>query len=105
MTPPELFASIIGTHFLDTYNHTDVCHVNIIMHRWTRMTVDGQPHPHSFYRDGEETRVVEAVARKGHGITMTSGIKNLLVLKARALHATDFTAISTRLCLRQGTAF
>jgi len=46
------------------------------------MTVDGKPHPHSFFRDGEEKRVVEAVAREGKGITVRSGIDKLLVLKS-----------------------
>jgi urate oxidase len=46
------------------------------------MTIDGKPHPHSFYRDGNETRNVEAVARKGKGIDIRSGIAGLLVLKS-----------------------
>lgn len=46
------------------------------------MNIDGKPHPHSFYRDGEETRTVEAVAREGKGITVKSGINGLLVLKS-----------------------
>ena len=46
------------------------------------MTIDGKPHPHSFYRDGAETRNVEAVIRKGKGIDIRSGIVGLLVLKS-----------------------
>jgi len=46
------------------------------------MTVEGKPHPHSFFRDGEETRVVDAVAREGQGISIRSGINGLLVLKS-----------------------
>lgn len=46
------------------------------------MTIDGKPHPHSFYRDGAETRNVEAVVRKGKGIDIRSGIAGLLVLKS-----------------------
>lgn len=46
------------------------------------MEVAGKPHPHSFMRDGAETRVVEAVAREGKGISIKSGIKGLLVLKS-----------------------
>lgn len=45
------------------------------------MTIDGKPHPHSFYRDGEETRTVEAVIRRD-GITIKSGIVGLTVLKS-----------------------
>ncbi len=82
VTPPELFASILGTHFVETYPHITTANVKIITHRWTRMTIDGKPHPHSFFRDGNETRNVEAVVRKGKGIDIRSGIVGLLVLKS-----------------------
>ncbi|KAJ9649700.1 hypothetical protein H2201_001845 [Coniosporium apollinis] len=98
VTPPELFASIVGNHFIETYKHIHAAHVNIIVHRWTRMTIDGKPHPHSFFRDGEETRVVEAVAREGKGISIRSGIKGLLVLKSTGsafygFHRDEYTAL------------
>lgn len=80
--PPELFASILGEHFVKTYPHIHAAHINIIQHRWTRMTVNGKPHPHSFFRDGEEIRTVEVVAREGKGISVKSGIDKLLVLKS-----------------------
>jgi urate oxidase len=82
VTPPELFASILGTHFIETYSHLTAAHIKIVTHRWTRMTIDGKPHPHSFYRDGNETRNVEAVVRRGKGIDIRSGIVGLLVLKS-----------------------
>jgi len=82
VTPPELFASILGTHFIDTYPHLSAAHIKVVTHRWTRMTIDGKAHPHSFYRDGSETRNVEAVARRGKGIDVRSGIVGLLVLKS-----------------------
>lgn len=81
VTPPELFASILGTHFVEHYPHITTANIKIITHRWTRMTIDGKPHPHSFFRDGAETRNVEAVVRKG-GIDIRSGIVGLLVLKS-----------------------
>ncbi|KAF7907683.1 uncharacterized protein EAF01_005269 [Botrytis porri] len=82
VTPPELFASILGTHFIETYPHLTAANIKIITHRWTRMTIDGKPHPHSFYRDGSETRNVEAVIKRGKGIDIRSGIVGLLVLKS-----------------------
>jgi urate oxidase len=82
VTPPELFASILGTHFIDKYSHVHAAHVRVVTHRWTRMTIDGKPHPHSFYRDGAETRNVDAAIRRGKGIDIRSGISGLLVLKS-----------------------
>ena len=81
VTPIEQFAAILGNHFIETYSHIHIAHISIVQHRWTRMTVDGKPHPHSFYRDGAEKRVVQAdVSRKG--IDIHSGISELLVLKS-----------------------
>jgi len=82
VTPPELFASILGTHFIETYKHIHIAHIKIVVHRWTRMTIDGKPHPHSFFRDGEEKRIVEADIIEGKGIEIKSGISGLLVLKS-----------------------
>jgi urate oxidase len=45
------------------------------------MTIDGKPHPHSFYRDGAEVRTVQAKISK-NSITIRSGINGLLVLKS-----------------------
>lgn len=81
VNPPELYASFLGKHFLDTYAHISTANINIVVKRWTRMVIDGKEHPHSFYRDGEETRNVEArITRQGFEIR--SGIGGLLVLKS-----------------------
>ncbi|KAI5310883.1 hypothetical protein KEM55_004346 [Ascosphaera atra] len=82
VNPPELFASILGTHFVETYSHIHSAHVNVVLHRWTRMTIDGKPHPHSFLRDGEEKRTASADVYEGKGIQIKSGIKGLTVLKS-----------------------
>lgn len=82
VTPPELFASILGTHFVETYKHIHIAHITVVTHRWTRMTIDGKPHPFSFFRDGAETRLVEADVVEGKGIEIRSGISGLLVLKS-----------------------
>lgn len=82
VTPPELFASTLGMHFVDTYAHITNAHIKIVQHRWTRMEVDGKLHPHSFLRDGSETRNVEVVAHQGGKIDIRSAIAGLLVLKS-----------------------
>ncbi|KAI9846769.1 MAG: hypothetical protein M1837_003618 [Sclerophora amabilis] len=82
VTPPELFAAIVGTHFIDTYKHIHAAHIKVITHRWTRIPIDGRLHPHSFFRDGAETRNVEAVVRENRSISIRSAIAGLLVLKS-----------------------
>lgn len=96
--PPEQFAAIIGDHFVKTYPHIHAAHVKIIQHRWTRLEVDGKPHPHSFFRDGEEIRVVESVARENEGISIRSKIEKLLVLKStgsafHGFHRDEYTQL------------
>ncbi len=82
VTPPELFGSIVAAHFIETYKHIHAAHVKVITHRWARMTIDGKPHPHSFFRDGAETWNVEVTATEGKGISIRSAIAGLLVLKS-----------------------
>jgi urate oxidase len=82
ITPPEQFASILGSHFIETYKHIHSAHITVVQHRWTRMTVDGKPHPHSFFRDGNEKRLVQADVYRSKGIDIQSGIADLLVLKS-----------------------
>ncbi|KZZ94007.1 urate oxidase UaZ [Ascosphaera apis ARSEF 7405] len=82
VNPPELFASILGSHFIEKYPHIHATHVSLTLHRWTRMTIDGKPHPHSFLRDGEEKRTVNVDVYRNKGIQIQSGIKGLSVLKS-----------------------
>ena len=90
VTPPELFASIVASHFIEDYKHIHSALVKVKVHRWTRLDVDGKPHPHSFMRDGSETRNVEATADRQKGITVRSAIAGLLVLKSTGSAFHDF---------------
>lgn len=82
VTPPELFASTLGSHFIEKYSHIHAANVSIITHRWTRLAIDGKPHPHSFIKDGEETRNVEVRVSRKDGISVASSIAGLTVLKS-----------------------
>ncbi|KAK4465715.1 putative uricase [Cladorrhinum samala] len=82
VNPPELYVSHLGQHFLDKYPHINVANIKVIVHRWTRINVDGKPHPHSFYRDGQETRNVEARISREKGIELKSALSGLQVLKS-----------------------
>ncbi|KAH6661071.1 hypothetical protein BKA67DRAFT_511375 [Truncatella angustata] len=81
INPIEQWAAMLGQHFLDKYPHISVANIDIIKHKWTRMVIDGKPHPHSFYRDGEEKRTVEARVTR-EDIVIKSSVKDLLVLKS-----------------------
>ena len=62
------------------------------------MTIDGTPHPHSFLRDGAETRQAEVTSREGQGISIRSSVAGLLVLKStgsafHGFHKDEFTIL------------
>ena len=82
VTTPEVFGSILGSHFIEKYSHIHAAHVNIVTHRWVRMNIDGKPHPHSFIKDSPETRNVQVDAVEGKGIDINSSINGLTVLKS-----------------------
>jgi urate oxidase len=82
VNPPELYASTLGAHFIERYAHIHAAHVKVVTHRWIRLTVDGKPHPHSFLKDGNETRDVEVTVSRKDGISVSSSISGLSVLKS-----------------------
>lgn len=66
--------------------HLHKSHVEITQLKWSRIPVAGKPHKHSFVRNGDEKRLtsvqVDATAGKDKmTASVTSGIKDLLVLK------------------------
>ena len=69
---PERFALHLGTHLVSKYAHLKKAFITIEQLRWQRVPIAqgaGQtpkPHSHSFYRDGDEKRTVEAEVRFGH---------------------------------------
>jgi urate oxidase len=97
VNPPELFASILSSHFISTYPHIHRCTINIVGHRWTRMSIDDKPHPYSFWRDGSETRDVQAVATSST-IDIRSALSKLAVFKSTGsafygFHRDEYTAL------------
>ncbi|BFZ60387.1 hypothetical protein YB2330_001423 [Saitoella coloradoensis] len=98
VTPPELFAAALANHFPTKYPHIHGTSVSIIVHRWTRLSIDGAEHPHSFLRDGEEKRLVTCSYKRGEAFHISSGISNLLVLKStnsafHGFHECDYTTL------------
>lgn len=97
--PIELFGATLTNHFVTRYPHIHAAHAHIIQHRWTRFNVDGKPHPHSFMRDGQETRIVDVSRRDdGSPFEITSAIKDLTVLKStgsmfHSYHKCEYTTL------------
>ena len=61
---PELFGLHLGAFLLGKYAHLQRAYVTVQQLRWQRISVDGKEHPHSFWRDGDEKRVVDVEVRR-----------------------------------------
>ncbi len=76
----EVFALRLADYFLTNNNQVTRVVVEIAEHDWTRIAVGGEPHQHSFTKDGDEKRTTKvSVTRDGE--TVESGIEDLIVLK------------------------
>ena len=77
----ERFGLFLGGHFLAKYPQVTRATVRLAEHRWERMTVDGQPHAHSF-TEGGRARPFAEVSSTRDGASVESGIEDLLILKS-----------------------
>ena len=77
----ELFALALANHFLSKYDHVTRVIVETEERIWSRTTIDGTPHPHTFSQAQSATPTVklEATPTFSH---LESGIKDLLILKS-----------------------
>lgn len=78
---PERFALILGDHFLTRYEQVREAEIQILERPWKRLTVNGEPHPHSFAA-GSEARMFASVKCNEAGKTIRAGIRNLVILKS-----------------------
>lgn len=96
---PELYGLELAAHFLATYPHIHTVHVDVVKLKWSRrvavplgstladrrrIPVAGAPHKHSFVRNGDEkrfTRIVMHNKQRALSTTISSGLRDLLVLK------------------------
>jgi urate oxidase len=77
---PETFAGILARHFL-RFDQVSWTEVSITQEPWTRITVDGSPHPHSFTRSGSGARVCRLRQERGGTPKIQGGIEGLEVIK------------------------
>jgi urate oxidase len=77
----EDFGQRLGRHFVDSFEHVSSARVTIERYEWARLTVDGEPHPHSFRRASDEKRTA-MVTVAGERVWVVSGLTDLVVLKS-----------------------
>lgn len=97
--PIERFAAHLAKHFTTKYSHVSGVEVNIIQDIWDKYEVNGKLHDHSFTHRGPETRRTNLVYdRRTNSTTITSGIKDMKVLKSTGsmfygYHECDYTTL------------
>jgi urate oxidase len=75
----EAFASRLAEHFAAKPG-VSLVRIDAAEHPWDGLPVAGRPHPHAFVRRGQEEWTV-LVTRSAGTLTVTSGLRGLVVLK------------------------
>lgn len=88
-TETEPFCQLLCQRFLDRYPQVASVAVTAWETRWTRLTVDGRPHPHGFALDGNGTPTASVTATREARET-TSGIEGFTILKSTGSGWSDF---------------
>lgn len=76
----DSFALALADHFVQAGPTVTGARVRITEYPWSRLAVDGRPHPHAFQR-GQGGQRTATVTRTARAATFEAGIEELLVLK------------------------
>jgi urate oxidase len=76
----EAFGIVLATHFATNNSQVSQVKIDITEYTWHRMVIDGVAHAHSFLNGGMEKHTATIIQR-GKEVKMSSGIKDLLILK------------------------
>lgn len=79
--PAEHFALVLARHFVDDVAPVTSARVRVVEDTWDRAIVEGEPHAHTFLRRGPARRTAEVVV-SGDGVTVVSGVEELVILKS-----------------------
>jgi urate oxidase len=85
----ELFGVALGEHFLAKYKHVSRVEVSLTEHCWSRISVGGKPHAHSFLEKSAAKPFAKIVATRKE-MTVESGIEELFILKSTGSGFGDF---------------
>jgi urate oxidase len=77
----EDFGLRLARHFVSEFDAVKRARVTIAEQPWSRISVDGRPHPHAFVRGGSEQRLAMVTCEK-RAEWVVSGLTDLVVLKS-----------------------
>jgi urate oxidase len=81
----EDYALDLARHFVNDIEPVTGARVEVEEYRWERVSVAGQPHPHTFVRAAQEVRTTAVTVSQEPRVQRTwivSGLKDLVVLKS-----------------------
>jgi len=82
VSTPEEFGLLLATHFISKYPWVVKAKIQIQAHPWQRIQDrNGREHKHAFVSTPDMVRVAEVVMDRGSRPVVSSGIRNLRVLK------------------------
>ena len=82
VSTPEEFGLLLATHFISKYPWVVKAKIQIQAHPWQRiLDKDGREPKHAFIHTPDMVRVAEVVMDRGSRPVVSSGIRNLRVLK------------------------
>jgi urate oxidase len=76
----ENFGLYLANFFISNNPQVSQTKIEIVEHLYAKMSFDGQIHPHAFVSAGNEKHVT-TIVQHGYDIQISSGIKDLLILK------------------------
>ena len=76
----EAFGILLANFFAAKNAQVSQVTIELTEHAWNRIVSDGAAHPHAYISGGAEKRVATIVQNK-EGVTVTAGVKELLILK------------------------
>jgi urate oxidase len=77
----EQFALRLARHFTNDHPTVHRARVSIEEYPWSRIEVDGKPHPHAFMRSGSEKRLAMVTCTRDHA-WIVAGLSDLVLLKS-----------------------
>jgi urate oxidase len=76
----EAFGLHLAKHFTINNPQISQTRIELTEYAWSRMNLDGTVHPHAYISGGSEKHEA-VIVQNATGITVTAGIKDLLILK------------------------
>ena len=76
----ERFGLALGRHFLAKYSQVSECLVTLGEKKWTRLELEGEPHPHAFSGNDASHPWASVVTTRTNA-SVSAGIRDILILK------------------------